>query len=838
MQVTLLHPLALLLLLAVPALWLWPRRLRDWRQGLLRSLLFMLLALALAQPVWMRPATDTCHVFIIDRSASLSAAQRRAGEELLSRLQKQVSTRDRLTVVEFGSDASADERGNEEPRANRQDIRLIDESSSSFSAALTAAVRGIPRGCQGAVTVIGDGLATDRHWGRPLQQLQERGIVVAVHELAQRGRDVYPAGIVTQPSLRVGSTARVSVNVVGAARGMRVVLRDAQGELVRSAALNSGGYLSVTLEFEPRVAGYSALAAEVIVPPDQDEDPTNNALSTTIAVQDAWRILYLGGRQQDGAQRITQLLGHGFHVETPDAPLDERFPLDRYSLVMIDDRPIESLPAAFQQQLLAKIQHAGLGAFVSGGRAAFGSGGYARSTLAAALPVDLLQRQEQRDPSVALAIILDSSGSMAGLQLELGKQVARLATRRLQPHDEIGIVEFYGAKSWAVPLQSARNRIEVDRAIGRIQADGSTVLYPAIEEAYYGLKKSQARYKHIVMITDAGVEDAGFEKLIRRVAADGIAVSTVLVGPEAYSPLLADMARWGGGKYYSVTDRFNLVELDFREPSSERMPAYRQGMFGLRSQGGAGWWGATGRLQPPPLRGYAETKTRKQAEVLLATQSDAHPVLSSWHYGLGRVTAFMSEPVGEGTANWQQWPEYGAMLGRVLARTASDYEPFGFELVREGYQVTLRARRYSSDETLHPRAVSEEGSRELQFRQVAADLFEAVEIVDPRQELRVVASIAGAGDGGFSRRLVSPARDDVSPETQVDPQRSLDLRALARVSGGSLIDSQAPRLPLVSQRPAESFSMAPLFPWLLLLALLNYLGELFYRRHAGRVRAL
>jgi hypothetical protein len=831
MQVTLLHPLSLLLLAVVPALWFWPRRLNDWRHGVIRSLLFVLLTLALAQPVWVRPAAETCHVIIMDRSASLSAGQRSTGEALLNRLQKQVSPRDRLTVVEFGGDALASRRDDDEPRINRQDIRLVDSSSSSFAAALTAGLRGIPRGCQGAVTLIGDGLATDRRWGRPVQELLERGIVVAVHDLAQRGRDVYPARIVTPPWLRVGSTARVEVELVGVASGVQVKLGDAQGELTRSNALDSNGHLSVTLEFEPRAAGYAELTAEVIVPPGQDDDATNNTRSTTIAVQDALRLLYLGERQHGGARRLAQLLGNGFDVEEPGAPLDERFPLDRYDLVMLDDRPAESLPAVFQQRLLAKVQHDGLGIFFSGGRAAFGAGGYAKSMLAAALPVNLVQREEQRDPSVALAIILDSSGSMAGLQLELGKQVARLATRRLQPHDEIGIVEFYGAKSWAVPLQSARNRLEVDRAIGRIQADGSTVLYPAIEEAYYGLKKSQARYKHIVMITDAGVEDAGFEKLIRRIAADGVAVSTVLVG-QAYSPLLADMARWGGGKYYSVTDKFSLVDLDFREPSSERLPAYRQGMFGVKSQGGTGWWGTAGSLQPPPLRGYAETKRRKEAEVLLETQSASHPVLSSWHYGLGRVTAFMSEPVGEGTANWRQWPEYGAMLGRVLARTASDYEPFGFELARDDYEITLRARRYSPEGSLRPRAVSiEDAPRELQFRQVAADLFEAVDIIDPRKELRVLASIAGAGDGGFSRRLVSPALEDVSPETQVDPRRSLNLQALAGVSGGGLIDKDAPRLPAVSKRQAGSFSLAQLSPWILLLGLLTYLGELCYRRN-------
>ena len=52
----------------------------------------------------------------------------------------------------------------------------------------------------------------------------------------------------------------------------------------------------------------------------------------------------------------------------------------------------------------------------------------------------------------------------AGPRIDLAKEVARLAIQRLQPHDKVGIVEFYGAKRWAARIQSAANRIDIASA--------------------------------------------------------------------------------------------------------------------------------------------------------------------------------------------------------------------------------------------------------------------------------------------------------------------------------------------------------------------------------------
>jgi Mg-chelatase subunit ChlD len=644
-----LQPFWLLLLLILPLLWFWPRRLTDRLQGVLRTALAVLLVVALARPVLLSSDETTYRVFVIDRSESMSAEQRRQAQAQLKTLQLSVPDGDPVSVIAVGAEANPDDTAV---------ATLSGASTSSLGAALQSAATQIPEGSRGMVTLIGDGLATDRQWGPALQDLVARGIPVNTVYIEPQQEDLYPAALHTDPVLRVGQTVQAVVDVIGAGSGFTVQLIGPDGELATSGELLSEGRISVPLSFEAPAAEFFPVTVQVTAPEGEDTDPANNRLTRTLAFQDPLKLLYVGERQQGGADKLAELLGRGFDVtDAAGETLDENLSLDAYDLVMLDDQPAKGLPASFQHQLVEAVRQQGLGLLFAGGKASFGSGGYHNTLVAQALPVEIAQREEKRDPSVSLAIIIDTSGSMSGPPLELAKQVAQLTIHRLTPDDKVGIVEFYGAKQWAVPLQSAANRLEIDRAIGRMQAGGGTVLYPGIEEAYYGLKNMHTRFKHILVITDAGVEDADFEGMVRRIAKDGITLSSVLVGDGRYDEVMFNLASWGKGRYYAVADRYSLVELILKQLSTTQLPSYRTGQFPLVSRGGAGWWGAVNRSELPPLNAYVEADLRPRAEVLIEESGRAQPVLATWQYGLGRVTSLMTEPFGAGTRTWQRWPD-------------------------------------------------------------------------------------------------------------------------------------------------------------------------------------
>ncbi len=481
------------------------------------------------------------------------------------------------------------------------------------------------------------------------------------------------------------------------------------------------------------------------------------------------------------------------------------------------------------------VTEAGTGLFFSGGQAAFGPGGWHEVPVAELLPVESLQKEEKRDPSTTLVIIIDTSGSMGGERIQLAKEVARLAMSRLLPHDKVGIVEFYGAKRWAAPIQPASNSIDLQRAINRMDAGGGTVILPAIEEAYYGMQNVQTRYKHVVVLTDGGVETGSFEPLLRRMADDGVNVSTVLIGPEAHSEFLLNLANWGKGRFYNVPDRFNLPELLLKQPTSSRLPSYKPGHFPLRAIGGPGWWGDLDPASVPPVAGYVETRARPDAEVLLEIAGEGAPLLATWHHGLGRVTTFATEPAGAGTSAWQAWPEYGAMLARIWTRTASDARSlFEFSLTRRGTELELLAHRRRAG-TEQPEAhLDSPGGTTLAFDPRAADLFAARWPTPADAEVRVFAG--SQGDlARMQHRLVSNSGADESEEFSVRAGAELPLARAAAAAGGDVLSLSA-----FSQRaPGSAAHAAALGAWngvpvCFAAALLLFLAELWHRRRDRR----
>ncbi|MCY4060155.1 MAG: VWA domain-containing protein [Gammaproteobacteria bacterium] len=848
MELSFLQPLMALLFLAVPLVWFLPSRPRVMH-GVIRTVVLALAILALMQPVLVRSAAEQHHAIVLDQSASLLPTERDGGVAVAGDLLDRLGTGQSATVVQIGGGEQVSfDADIHWMRSGSGDSSATDESllgdgasplgdgASPIGDALELAAQSIPAGLSGSIMLITDGRSTDRHWGRSFGQIQDRGI--PVHTVQLRPHDdpflVNPQSTTARP----GESVRVTMDVVGVGSGFEVVVADADNVLGRAGPFDCESRCPVAIEFEAAQTGFIDVTAELRAP--DDVDPANNRLDGVVAIQDPLRVLYVGERQLGAVDQLGSLLGIGFDLtgSTPDS-LGRDFPYADYDVVMLDDAPARLLADESQRRLTTAVQDEGVGLLASGGGAAFADGGYHGTPVADVLPVEITGEEEKIDPSVGLAIIIDTSGSMGGTRIELAKQVARIAVRRLQPHDRIGIVEFYGAKHWAVPMQPASNKIEIDRAIGRMKAIGGTILYPAIQEAYYGLKNVNTRYKHILLITDAGVEDSNYERMVRRISKDNINVSTILVGQGGHNLIMSDIANWGQGRFYSVGDQFSLVELILKQPSTRKPPRYKRGFFEVTALGGQGWWGGTDPLVPE-LLGYSEVEARDGAETLLSAGQD--PILASWHYGLGRVSALMTEPVGEGTGRWRDWPDYGSFLGRLLARTAADNPPFRLSLKRRRHLVELTAERTSHNTDLVPNAelVDAQGSSlpfPVPFKENAPGLFEATIVLPTEEAARVEVATGNGRPNQPVQRIALPPASDIAKETQVDPVKALDLGRLAERTGGVHLASVGGTPPsgpvgdwLAGNQGELSYVVTRLWPLLLLLALASYLGELLYRR--------
>jgi hypothetical protein len=253
---------------------------------------------------------------------------------------------------------------------------------------------------------------------------------------------------------------------------------------------------------------------------------------------------------------------------------------------------------------------------------------------------------------------------MTGPRIGLAKEVVRLALRRLQPQDKAGIVEFYGSKRWAAPIQSAANRLDLNRALNRLTAGGGTVIFPAIEEAEFALKNVNTRTRHVIILTDGGVESGPFETLARRMADEGMTVSTVLVGPGQYSAFLA---QWGRGRFYHAPDRFALPELILHQPQTDSPPPVTQTPSPLLAHLEDDITRNVPVASAPPLSGYMRVRAKPVADVILQTLS-GDPILTRWNHGRGRVAALSTALGSTWTGDFAKWSG-AAALGSNLCRS-------------------------------------------------------------------------------------------------------------------------------------------------------------------------
>src|SRR5207248_2629456 len=103
---------------------------------------------------------------------------------------------------------------------------------------------------------------------------------------------------------------------------------------------------------------------------------------------------------------------------------------------------------------------------------AFGLGGYYKTTIEEILPVRSDFEKEKEKPSLAMILVIDKSGSMGGVKMEMAKDAAKAAVELLGPKDKVGVIAFDGDLFWIAEVQSAANKGQIIDKISGIEAGG------------------------------------------------------------------------------------------------------------------------------------------------------------------------------------------------------------------------------------------------------------------------------------------------------------------------------------------------------------------------------
>ncbi|HLZ10678.1 MAG TPA: VWA domain-containing protein, partial [Chloroflexota bacterium] len=741
----------------------------------LRLLAAALLVLALAEPVFWTGSDTLSTVFLIDRSASVSADSQQAALVWIKNAISQKRPTDRAAIVSFGADAAVEQPLSASP-AEVMSPAVVDRSRTNIEGALRLAEGILPPSGARRIVLLSDGSENVGSALAETQVLQADGIAVDVVPVAaSTGPEVTLRQLSLPPAVHKGErftlTVSINSNVETAAR-LRFLV-DGKLDSTQSVQLHVGDN-SLVYAHDPLSPGEHGL--EAIVEADRDTIAENNVGYATFQVAGPPRVLLVEG-DSGGAKYLSAALtadGLTVDVSGPSGIGGDVAQLRQFDAIGLLNVAATSLGANTLTALESYVKDFGGGLVAIGGDRSFGVGAYRNTPLEDTLPVTMDVRGRTSHASVVLVLVIDTSGSMSegptgATKIELAREAAAGAISQLGNADQVGILAFDDQNHWIIPTEFLNDRTTLQSSIARLEPGGGTAIYPALQAAYDDILQRTGKVKHILLMTDGLAPAGDYEGLTAKMRENGITLSTIAIGTDADPNLLQNLADWGRGRFYDASDPSDVPRFVLKETTEVARAAITEETFAptLGDQSAI----LDGIANLPALHGYVAA-TPKPSAIVGLTSPEGDPILAQWQLGLGRAIAFTSDVSARWSSNWVSWPEFSQFWGRVFKWTVPG--PQG--------------------ENLQVQTTVADGRAHIVVDSIAAD-------GSPVNGATTTASIASPGSGPVPGGQVAPGSGTTGPALSTE---TLTQEAPGRYAADVPATDQGNYLVQVSQSTADS----------------------------------
>jgi uncharacterized membrane protein len=516
-----------------------------------------------------------------------------------------------------------------------------------------------------------------------------------------------------------------------------------------------------------------------------------------------------------------------------------------------------------EQEALLDFAQKGGGVLVTGGAFGFAPE-YAGSTLARMLPVEIEDQGQIEDPRVAMAIMLDRSGSMGAMvgnhnKLQLALEATLAAASTLRPDDSLAIGSVDTVTNWDQPLSPASGLEARKERIRKMEVGGGGIyVYTALVDAYAVLRHAKAPVRHVILFADTADSEEQAQgcvfgdcdkapnhavDLAEAAHKAGITTSVVGIGKndDHDVPFLRRLAAAGGGRFYITGQATDLRRIFVSEARVATRSNMREGPIDVDVADDHPVLAGVQVDKLPPLGGFVETKRRATADLAMQSRTDKRPVLASWRYGLGKAVAITSDLRGDWKGGWAAADDAGQLLRQTLRFAIRRHGARAAEVraaVHAGVgEVTIDLP--DAGEDAKPPSVVDAFAldRNGHGRAVDASL---VRVGPGRWTARAALAdegflVARVRDAAGALVGEAVAQDDGANELANHGADERALRALASEGGGEY--EVEPGLAARPGGPRGARSVA-VTPWLYLLAALLVACDVWLRRRDRAVRSL
>ncbi|MEP3482034.1 MAG: VWA domain-containing protein [Fuerstiella sp.] len=716
------------------------------------------------------------------------------------------------------------------------DVEQIYRRGTNLDAALNAAIAALPPSRVPRIVLLSDGNATSG--GSSLATLSESNCPVDTVLLPVRSDpEVQLSGVQAPTQVRQGQPFYVEVVIssnqeaegyvdlyrgdiqVGADNASKVKLKPGENRFRFRQSIE--GKKQET--FAARLRGFNDTLLD------------NNESSAIVYAVGRPRVLFID-RDVDQTDSLRWALDEqsiDLEVRPPEGIPNTLSELQAYECLVLSNVPATLMSMRQMDLIRMYVQDLGGGFIMLGGDESFGLGGYYRTQVEEILPVRSNFEKEKEKPSLAMLLVIDKSGSMGGQPIELAKDAAKAAVELLGPKDSIGVIAFDGSPTMVAEIRSTDNKGQIVDQISSIEASGGTAIYPALVEAYNALLPVSARLKHIILLTDGHSSDGDFQGLAGDISASRMTLSTVALGQGSSQQLLEELADIGGGRFYFCDDPQTVPQVFAKETMEASKSAINELPFAPQLVRPTPVLEGIEMDLAPLLLGYVVTRPKPTAEFILASEA-GDPLLVWWRYGLGMSVAFTSDAKARWAAEWLSWPDFGPFWAQVIrhAMRKDDSKGVYVDIQRQGEQAVISMDAVDQNGQFVDQAETKLtvidpklGKQSIALKQTAPGHYEA-NLQTPEKGAYHL-DLAQSQSNGEAQRISRGLTVGYSDELKLLPPGEAALQQISRASGGRYgISSSMVGEP--DDRTARE--PVPLWPWLLMAALVVFIADVAFRR--------
>ena len=764
----------------------------------LRAVLLVLSVVALTEPVIQHQQNSLDLYVLLDRSDSTEDLIDKGLPEWQRLLESsKPSRRDTLRFINYASEVA--ELGAD--GSSFTGSRKLTKTGLALQSIAAQADEKRPS----RVLLFTDGYSTE-----PLHeaaaQMQARGIPLDFRLIREETEnDARIARIGFPERVQVGEPFLISITVRGVGEGTFPLVLRRNGQTLTESSVTLTNGLG-TVEFTDRIPRGGGFEYQAEIRPEIDAHPGNNRANRWIEVTGGPRIVLATRYQNDPAAKALEALD--FTVETVTDPSKLKPGLIAGArAVILNNVPAHEIPTDFMKSLDFFVREQGGGLLMAGGEHSFGSGGYFQSPIDALLPVSMELKSEHRKLAVALAIVMDRSGSMSvgvgggQTKMDLANSGAANAIDLLGPMDQITVFAVDSEPTKAIPLTRIENKkAELAARARKIKSSGGGIyVYAGLKAAWDELKKSPAGTRHVILFSDAqdSEEPGDYKNLIQEMTDNGATISVIGLGTDkdVDAALLEDVAKRGNGRMFFSNQPMDIPKIFAQETVTIARSAFIKDPVGAQ---------ATGRwaeISPKPIGwlkqadGYNLSYAREDATVsLVSTDEYLAPLVAHARRGLGRSAAVSFPLGGEFSGTARTWPGYGDFLQTMGRFLMGEDTPPGIALRHrlDGTRLTLDllydTATWSQKLSAMPPKVrlrddTGGATLDLPWRRIAPGHFSLTRDLEEGRVVRGAVQVAG------NALPFGPLSVGSSVEWAFEPERLTELRAVSnQTRGRELLD--------------------------------------------------